>query len=200
MGRYRDHRDLRRHRQDGEFPSASDSSDEPRYFQHLDGAVAHSVDAEVIWFNADKGFGFVKVADGTEAYLHARTLEAVGSGGISAGTHLKVTLERGEKGRQVSQVMEVRNLVPKSVTDKRPTRGTLHSDPGIREEHEGVVKWYNSDKGFGFITPTGGGEDIFVHATAVARSGLIALTERQKVLVICGQGPKGLEVRTIRVE
>ncbi len=45
----------------------------------------------------------------------------------------------------------------------------------------GVVKFYNSQKGFGFIAPDGGGNDVFVHATALERAGLHSLSEGQKV-------------------
>ncbi len=45
----------------------------------------------------------------------------------------------------------------------------------------GTVKFYNSQKGFGFITPDGGGKDVFVHATALERAGMSGLSEGQKV-------------------
>jgi CspA family cold shock protein len=45
----------------------------------------------------------------------------------------------------------------------------------------GIVKWFNTDKGYGFIAPDAGGADAFVHITAVQRSGLAALAEGQKV-------------------
>lgn len=45
----------------------------------------------------------------------------------------------------------------------------------------GTVKWFNSDKGFGFIQPTNGGPDVFVHISAVERAGLRGLNEGQKV-------------------
>ncbi len=45
----------------------------------------------------------------------------------------------------------------------------------------GTVKFYNGQKGFGFIQPDGGGKDVFVHATALARAGLHGLNEGQKV-------------------
>lgn len=45
----------------------------------------------------------------------------------------------------------------------------------------GTVKWFNAQKGFGFIQPEGGGNDVFVHISAVQRSGLTGLQENQKV-------------------
>jgi cold shock CspA family protein len=70
--------------------------------------------------------------------------------------------------------------------------------PDAAEEIEGIVKWYNVEKGFGFVSPANGGPDVFVHVTAVTRSGLPVLTEGQKVLVTCGQGRKGIEVHSVR--
>ncbi|MEM7778145.1 MAG: cold-shock protein [Pseudomonadota bacterium] len=46
---------------------------------------------------------------------------------------------------------------------------------------DGIVKFYNSGKGYGFIEPVGGGQDVFVHATALERAGLHGLVEGQKV-------------------
>ncbi len=45
----------------------------------------------------------------------------------------------------------------------------------------GMVKWFNTTKGYGFIKPDDGGQDVFVHISAVERSGLLALTEGQKI-------------------
>ena len=45
----------------------------------------------------------------------------------------------------------------------------------------GTVKWFNSQKGFGFIQPDGNGRDVFVHISAVERSGMVSLTEGQRV-------------------
>lgn len=62
-----------------------------------------------------------------------------------------------------------------------------------------MVKWYNSEKGFGFIALENGENDIFVHATALTRSGLSVLEEGQKVIFEAGQGKKAMEVRAIRL-
>lgn len=57
----------------------------------------------------------------------------------------------------------------------------------------------NGIEGFGFIAYGSGDRDVFVHATALSRSGITALTEGQEVLMECGQGRKGLEVRKLRL-
>lgn len=55
----------------------------------------------------------------------------------------------------------------------------------------GTVKWFNEKKGFGFITPDEGGEDLFVHYTAIKAKGYATLSEGQKVTYEVGQGKKG---------
>lgn len=198
MGKYRDHREPRRHRHDDDPVSFSERTSEPSYFQRSSTVTADPVDAEVMWFNASKGLGFVKLPDGTEAYLHIRVLEVAGSRGVSEGTRLKVTVEESPKGHQVAQVLEIGNHIAKTPADAR-LAGESIAGTGAQLESEGTVKWYNPEKGFGFIAPESGEKDVFVHATALTRSGLSVLVEGQKVFIECAQGKKGLEVRSIRL-
>ena len=55
----------------------------------------------------------------------------------------------------------------------------------------GMVKWFNESKGFGFITPDDGGEDLFVHHSEIKASGYASLNEGQKVEFEVGEGKKG---------
>ncbi|BCY12065.1 MULTISPECIES: cold-shock protein [Actinoplanes] len=62
----------------------------------------------------------------------------------------------------------------------------------------GTVKWFNSDKGFGFITQDDGGPDVFAHFSAIATSGFRSLEENQRVEFQVTQGQKGLQAENIR--
>lgn len=62
----------------------------------------------------------------------------------------------------------------------------------------GSVKWFNGDKGFGFISQDGGGDDVFAHFSAISASGFRTLEENQRVEFDITQGPKGPQASNIR--
>lgn len=198
MGKYREHRERRGGRRgnaadDGLFEPTA----EPGYFQNAAPAVPDVLDAEVLWFNGAKGFGFVKLPDGAEAYLHIRVVEAAGRTDLPGGTQLKVAVEDAPRGRQVVKVLDIQD--PRAPASVRQLDDRTDGTDG-QLEIEGSVKWYNSEKGFGFISLDNGDKDVFVHATALTRSGLSVLEEGQRVVFQSAQGKKGIEVRSIRLD
>ena len=62
----------------------------------------------------------------------------------------------------------------------------------------GTVKWFNNSKGFGFITPDGGGEDLFAHFSSIEMDGYKSLKEEQRVSFEVTDGPKGKQATNIR--
>lgn len=64
----------------------------------------------------------------------------------------------------------------------------------------GIVKWFNDAKGFGFITPDGGGDDLFAHFSAINSEGFKSLREEQRVTFDVTDGPKGQQASNIKPE
>ena len=152
------------------------------------------IDAVVKWFNPEKGFGFVELSDGTgDAFLHIAVLESKGHKAVAPGAKLSVRAGMGQKGQQVFEVLSVDESTADQTARTFAPRTPRHLDASNSEEMDGVVKWYNQTKGFGFVSVADGGKDVFVHAKALQRSGLMDLVEGQPVKMTVVQGLKGRE-------
>jgi cold shock protein len=76
-----------------------------------------------------------------------------------------------------------------------------HPKIGLHEEKhvaQGTVKWFNADKGFGFIAPDDGTADVFVHHSAIEMDGYRVLQDNQRVEYTAGQGTKGPQAEQVR--
>jgi CspA family cold shock protein len=81
----------------------------------------------------------------------------------------------------------------------RPARPAYQSSADrTTVEEVGTVKWFNASEGFGFIASDRGGKDIFVHASALERAGIMGLAEGQRVAVAVADGQKGPEAVSLR--
>ena len=147
-----------------------------------------TVEAKVKWFNASKGFGFVTMADGSpDAFLPMAILRRAGYEDVREGSSITCEVGAGAKGPLVTTVINIdaSTAVDSGMGGERRARpaSTL----------EGAVKWFEPDKGYGFMAPDGGGKDVFIHITALRRSGLEALDSGQRVRAEVVDGRKGLE-------
>jgi cold shock protein len=168
-----------------------------RSFEQPTGPVVRAV---VKWFRPDRGFGFVELADGSgDAFLHASVLDRNALGPVQPGETLEVRIGQGQKGPQVTQILSV-----DSSTATAPRRPPAPSGPSrpIGEPsapEPGTVKWFNAQKGFGFIMRETGGKDAFVHVSVLERSGLSSLNEGQRVVIEVAEGRKGPEAVSVRL-
>lgn len=130
----------------------------------------------VKFFNAQKGFGFVQREDGGEdVFVHISAVERAGLEGLAEGQGLEFSLvDRGGK-ISASDLVVVGDVIPVAKREPAPQRSLTG------EKATGTVKFFNSMKGFGFITRDDGQPDAFVHISAVERSGLQGLNEGDRL-------------------
>jgi cold shock protein len=157
----------------------------------------------VKWFNPEKGFGFAELSDGSgDAFLHETVLAQRSINSVQPGDTLEVRVGPGHKGPHVTEVLSVDTSTaapapPGRSSFRSAISGGPCSDPSVEET--GTVKWFNVDKGFGFIARDGGGKDAFVHISALAPSGLTALNEGERVTFDVAEGRKGPEAARVRL-
>jgi cold shock protein len=158
------------------------------------------VQATVKWYNPDKGFGFVGLASGGDAFLHVSVVERSGNSTVPPGATLEVRIGSGQKGQQVTEILSVDSSTAQQEPARRPRPEARHasSDQAAVEEF-GTVKFYAAEKGFGFIVRDNGGKDIFVHASALNRAGISEPAKGQRVAVDMVEGGKGPEAVSIRL-
>jgi CspA family cold shock protein len=161
----------------------------PGFFRTEDAPTGRRVEAKVKWFNAAKGFGFVTLSDGSpDAFLPMAVLRRAGYEDVREGASISCEVGTGAKGPLVVTVL---NLDNSTATPAGTGGGRAAARPA--QTVEGAVKWFEPDKGYGFIAPDGGGKDVFIHVTALRRSGVNLLGPGQRVRVDVVDGRKGLE-------
>ena len=160
---------------------------------------------KVKWFNRSKGFGFIIPNDGSgDIFLPLSALERAGHSEAPDGAAVVFEWTQGPKGRAVAQVLEldVSTATPRAPRENRfrGGRGDDQDEPaGATESLDGVVKWYDPARGFGFILPNDGSKDIFVHVTALRRSGIEMLEPGQPVRMMVAQARRGREAASLQL-
>ena len=201
-----------------------------------------SAKAIVKWFNGTKGYGFVTLDNGSDAFCHASALAATGHQNVPQGSTLICDLQDSPRGLQVVAVHSVDTSTADPSPPRRPRRdfddgggfggggggfggrdrggfggggfgggggggrfgggggGYRDRDSGPSGPMvEGKVKFFNDQKGFGFVMPDDGSGDVYLHASAMRRSGIQALSPDQRIRYSTRQGNKGVEVDRVEV-
>jgi cold shock protein len=172
----------------------------PRFSQpRFEAPSGPPVSGVVKWFSPEKGFGFVELSDGSgDAFLHGSVLTQSGISAVQPGEILEVRVGPGHKGPHVTEVVSVdRSTATPMGSQRSSAQATTLNGPSVEET--GTVKWFNADKGYGFIVMKGGGKDVFVHISALDRSGIAALSEGQAVVIDIVEGRKGPEAARVRL-
>lgn len=186
-----------------------------------------NIEAKVKWFDPEKGFGFASPADGSgDVFLHVSAIGPLDPQDLQPGATIIADLGEGRRGLQVVAVHEIdpstaTPAAPRSERGPRPfsprpprddfgggyggggydrgDRGGFGSrDSGPMEgPFDGAVKFFNSDRGFGFIAPDKGGPDVFLHVSSLSRSGLQPPMDGQRVRFSIRAGKKGPEAANI---
>ena len=161
------------------------------------------VSGVVKWFSPEKGFGFVQLSDGSgDAFLHGNLLTQSGIGAVQPGETVEVHVGPGHKGPHVTEVLSIDSSTAATPARRRSdfeTTGPSRPSSNALVEETGTVKWFSTERGYGFITRTSGGDDVFVHISALERSGLAGLSEGDRVVVDVAEGRKGPEAARIRL-
>jgi CspA family cold shock protein len=157
----------------------------------------------VKFFNGAKGFGFIAPDDGgNDVFVHISALERSGLGGLNEGDQVNFEMEQDRRSGKLAAVdLEVTGSAGPSARPPRSGGAPRGFGGGDRDSFQrrpaggggggsardpagagsGVVKWFNTTKGFGFIQPSDGGADVFVHISDVEKAGLSRLADGQAV-------------------
>ncbi len=170
-----------------------------------DGDTDESViSGHVKWYDAVKGYGFVvPESGGSDVMVHASCVRSFGKIALTEGAEVTLVVVTGPRGLQASRLVEVTEpeasiAPPGFAEDARPTEFLSH-EAEVGPLQPARVKWFDKQKGFGFVNVFGRTEDVFVHMETVRRCGFQDLTSGEGMAVRTFRGPRGLMVAELRL-
>lgn len=160
---------------------------------------------QVKWYDAVKGYGFV-VPDGggADVMIHASCVRAFGKMTLIEGAMVRMICVQGERGLHAQSLLSVTEPEMEGVAlsgfgeASRPSEFQgLNAEVGPLEPAR--VKWFDKQKGFGFVNVFGKPDDVFVHMETVRRCGFQDLSSGEGMAVRTFRGPRGMMVAELRL-
>ncbi|WP_325166432.1 cold-shock protein [Thermohalobaculum xanthum] len=164
------------------------------------------VAGRVKWYDAVKGYGFVVPDSGDgDIMVHASCVRSFGRTALPEGARVEVITAEGARGLHAQEILnvadpdpQVEGAYPGSAESPRPT-DFLGPEADVGPLQPARVKWFDKQKGFGFVNVFGIAEDVFVHMEIVRRSGFADLSSGEGMAVRTFRGPRGLMVAEVRL-
>ena len=144
---------------------------------------------KIIWYNERKGYGFVKFGE-DEVFLHHSALDEFGIETVYAGDDIVADVTENGRGAMISNVYAVQRQKAATATDDCEL---------LENEVRGIVKFFNIEKGYGFIDVGQTERDVFVHLRTLRNCGIHNLREGQNLLVVIGDEGKGPQATGVRI-
>ncbi len=157
----------------------------------------------VKWYDAVKGYGFVVPDDGgPDIMVHASCVRAFGKMALTEGARVRLLASHGQRGLNAQEILEIEEPEGEVSDDfsetARPTE-FLGPDVEVGPLVPARVKWFDKQKGFGFVNIFGRSEDVFVHMETVRRCGFQDLASGEGMAVRTFRGPRGLMVAELKL-
>lgn len=161
------------------------------------------VSGHVKWYDAVKGYGFVVPDDGgSDVMVHASCVRAFGRMSLTEGARVMLSATTSPRGLQAQKLIEVtepEGLVTTGFAEAPRPTDFLIPELEIGPLQPARVKWFDKQKGFGFVNIFGKIEDVFVHMETVRRCGFQDLSSGEGMAVRTFRGPRGLMVSELRL-
>ena len=141
----------------------------------------------VKWFNLNRGFGFIVVNDtGEDILLHLNVLRSFGQSTIVEGAEVALYAQKSARGMQATEIVSIDLPTIESSDEVVPT-----SDEELNDLKPAKVKWFDRNRGFGFLNVFGYPDDIFIHSEVLRQSGMTDLQQGEAICARIGSGTKG---------